>query len=391
MHAVDRSPIGYRDPWTLPLAERIDRIRSRPHRIAWLMEAPDWGTFRYRAWNMAELLAARHPEVGTAWFYADEIEQLAALAPLLRTLVIVRSRYTWAIDDLVSRVHRHGGEVVFDIDDLILDPAVIPVFLRTTGYDRDDEAAWTHWFGYAARLQATFRLADRAIASTAPLAAEMARIHPVRVDHLPNHLDPPQLAISERVWREKEAAGFAGDGAIHLGYFSGTRSHDRDLALATDALARLFDEMDDLRLVLVGDVEPTGPLLRHADRIMRVPRTDFVHLQAWMGAVELNLVPLQHDRFTVCKSPLKVFEAGAVGTPSIASPGSTAAAEVARSGAGWIAHGEDWEPVLRAAVAVARDREGTYAAIARRAREATLAAWSPDAIGPLADRIYLGG
>ena len=44
------------------------------------------------------------------------------------------------------RSGRHGGEVLFDIDDLMIEPSVIPDFLRTIGIDRDDEHAWTHWF-----------------------------------------------------------------------------------------------------------------------------------------------------------------------------------------------------------------------------------------------------
>jgi len=98
-----------------------------------------------------------------------------------------------------------------------------------------------------------------------------------------------------------------------------------------------------------------------------------VNLQRLIGSVEFNLMPLQTNIFTDCKSELKYFEAAAVGTQSIASPTCTYRQVIRHGDNGYLAQAHQWFEVIRQAVAGI----GQYRAMAERSRADALAkfAW----------------
>jgi glycosyltransferase involved in cell wall biosynthesis len=102
--------------------------------------------------------------------------------------------------------------------------------------------------------------------------------------------------------------------------------------------------------MLAGYIEPEHALSPFASRIQQVPFTDYVNLQRWIGSVDFNLVPLQNNIFTNCKSELKYFEAAAVGTPSIASPTYTYANAIDDGVNGRLAKAHEWTEVIMAAI-----------------------------------------
>jgi hypothetical protein len=69
-----------------------------------------------------------------------------------------------------------------------------------------------------------------------------------------------------------------------------------------------------------------------------------------IGEVEINLVPLQDNEFTNCKSELKYFEAAVAGTVTVASPAYTLARSVSHGETGFIAAAHEWDVVLREAI-----------------------------------------
>ena len=121
--------------------------------------------------------------------------------------------------------------------------------------------------------------------------------------------------------------------------------------------------------MLVGYIEPGPALAGFTDRIVRAPFQDFINLQRLIGSVEFNLMPLQANVFTDCKSELKYFEAAAVGTLSIASPSANYRRAVQHGSLGYIARAHEWERVLMQAM---QDGE-RYTEIACRARDDALA------------------
>ena len=93
------------------------------------------------------------------------------------------------------------------------------------------------------------------------------------------------------------------------------------------------------------------------------PFQDWVNLQRLIATVEFNLMPLQHNLFTNCKSELKYFEAAAVGTLSIASPSANYVAAIRDGDNGYLSRAHDWAQAMQAAI----QQVDSYADMARRA------------------------
>jgi glycosyltransferase involved in cell wall biosynthesis len=356
--------------WDLPFDERMALLRRGRPRAAYFYTHPDTSTFRYRVYNVAQSLGASARERGSAsasWFHASDFDAMPRVLDACDVLVFGRnSLYTDRVARIADLARTRGRRILFDVDDLVFDPAYVPLLMDTLGADMLQEANWNYWYSYVGRIGAAFALCDGAIVTNLHLArhAEAWSGKPARI--IPNYLNREQQAISDRVWAAKEGNGWARDGRLHLGYFSGSPSHDRDFAIVAPTLARLMHKFPDLRLRVVGFLNLGPDLARLGDRVEQVPLQDFVDLQREVGAVEVNLVPLQQNTFTHCKSELKWFEAAVVGALTFASPIFSYGQVVHPGSNGWLAQPHEWEGLLRTVIG---EVDAWRAAVAPAARE----------------------
>lgn len=368
MFLLNIPPVSYADPWLFPLAERIKRTRQKQHRVAYLYEQPDNSTFRYRVYNMIQALDLT-PDVSATYFSKKELGALDQALDCLDTLVVVRYRYDHELNYIVSRARHRGVRVLFDIDDMVFDVDYAHLILMTLDQDANlprPDGPWDNWFAYCGRQGASLKLCDGAITTNEYLAEQLHRFSGKPVSLIPNLMNREQLEISRRIYEQKQARGFARTPWLHVGYFSGTPTHNRDLDIAAGALARLLDARSDVVLRVVGFMDIKGQLADYRRRIEICPFQDFVNLQRFIGDVEVNLMPLQDNTFTNSKSELKYFEAGIVGTVSIASPVFTYAKAITDGDNGYLANNQDWDQKLAQAVALVED-PASYRAMAERA------------------------
>ncbi len=348
-------------------------LTSASPRAAYFYERPDTSTFRYRVFNVTRSLNETG-RASAAWFEASEMDGMDRVLDLCDVLVLCRTRYTERVARLVEHAHARGRRVLFDCDDLVFDLRHAHLLMDTLGLDMQPEAVWDQWFAYVGRMAAAFQLCDGAIVTNPTIAAYAAKAfgdgRPVAV--APNYLEPVQQAMSERIWDAKDATGWARDGRVHLGYFSGSPTHNRDFALVAGPIARLMDEDPRLHLNVVGFLQLPTNLDRHAARVTAAPLTDYLNLQRLIGAVEVNMAPLQDNPITNCKSALKWFEAAVVGALTVATPTQPYRASIRHGETGWLAPSHAWESTLRSVLA-GIDADG-HEAIRGQARAAALAA-----------------
>jgi len=369
--AARREPFPYADPWQAPLDERLAALAARRRRIAYFYERPDTSTFRYRAFNMVEALRAEPSlDVSASWFHWGDLDKMDRFVDRADVLVVCRTRYDAAVARMLARARARGVPLLFDVDDLVFDTRHVHLLLDTLDQDTGSSGVWDDWFASVGRLGATLRLCDGAITTNAFLARQIEAAAPgLRARVVPNFLNREQQALSRTLFEAKRASEYERDGRLHIGYFSGSPTHNRDFAVAEAALARLLDRDPRLVLRLVGFLEPRGALLRHLDRVERHPLQDFLNLQRLIAEVEVSVAPLQDNVFTNSKSELKHFEAAACGTLSVATPTYTFRNAIRDGETGFLARAHEWEEKLAAALAVVDDRERYGAMVERSFRE----------------------
>jgi glycosyltransferase involved in cell wall biosynthesis len=365
MFLVDDSAIPYSDPWTQPFSTRLARLNRGRHRVAYFYEQPDNSTFRYRVYNMIQALRAAESDISASYFFMSDLAYEDHIIDNCDTLVICRSRYSDSINKFIAKARGRKRTVFFDVDDLVFDTRYTHLIVNTLDQDLAHPNIWDFWFAYFGRLGATLRLCDRAIVTNEFLAARVREFHDVPVSILANFLNLEQVTISDEVYGQKLKTSFARDERIHLGYFSGTPTHNRDFELITEMIARLLAEDSRLRLRVAGYFQPPPTLAPFYDRFEVVPFRDFVSLQKLIGSTEINLIPLQDNVFTNSKSELKYFEAAAVGTISIASPTFVFAGVIEDGVNGYLAKTFEWQDRIYKII----DHMDDYKAMAAVARK----------------------
>ena len=91
-------------------------------RAAYFYEVPDTSTFRYRAYNVCQSLAAESRGGPSAsWFHCGDLDWIERVIDQCDVLILCLVHYTDLINRMVSRAHARGRRVLFDVDDLRFD------------------------------------------------------------------------------------------------------------------------------------------------------------------------------------------------------------------------------------------------------------------------------
>lgn len=351
--------IPYDPPWKHEsLSFRLKALDSDLPRIVWLYSKPDTSTFRYRVYNMVDSMRCEFPQrASVTWFCMEEIATVISRIDDIDVIVLVRLGYEVELARLIAVAKARNIPVVFDCDDLVFDIGYIHEILHTLDQDTKIKGMIDNWFSYVGRIEAVARLCDGGIATNSFLAERMKKIINAPIHIIPNYLNRIQQKISDSLFEKKLVRKFVGHHPIGIGYFSGSPTHNNDLAIAAPALARLLKRDPNIRLRIVGFMDSLAALSEYSDRIDFLPLTDWMNLQGLIAEMEINIAPLQDNIFTNCKSELKYFEAAIVGTWTVATPTFTFLQAITNSEKGRLAKAEEWDEALNEAVDLARSVE----------------------------------
>lgn len=372
MHHLDLPPVEYEHPWRRSFAERLAALRGGSPRIAYYYSAPDTSTFRYRVFNMVEAVERSGTDASASWFVGEDGDAALMAIGQADVVILCRAMYTPHVGAVIARAKSLNKPIVFDTDDLVFDPRFAHLIMETLDAGAGEESL-NKWFGWISRLGETLRHCDVAITTNPYLGARIGDVRDIPVAIVPNFMNAGQLALSDRIYAAKQASP-SRDAYPGIGYFSGTPTHNRDFGIIEPMLADLLDADSDLRLRIVGFLEPGERLARHADRIEMLPLQDFMNLQRLIGEVDINLVPLQTNEFTNCKSELKYFEAASVGTATVATPTYTYRRAIRHGETGYLARAHEWKQTVRAML----DDLSRVDEVALNARASVLSIYTPE-------------
>ncbi len=213
---------------------------------------------------------------------------------------------------IVDRLTQLNRVLIADYDDLIFGAADLA--LESSAVKNATLTPEGAIVAFDNNLKA-LRWFSRVSASTTPLAAQARQHHPTaQVTVVPNVLPPS-------IWETHRALGTATRqrSPRALGYFAGTKSHDRDFPVVAEALYRVLRDNPEDHLTVVGPVMLPPPLTSLPTVTCR-PAVDFSSLFDLMAQCATVIAPLEWTTFNQCKSRVKFLEAAVAGCHLIATP-----------------------------------------------------------------------
>jgi glycosyltransferase involved in cell wall biosynthesis/SAM-dependent methyltransferase len=290
--------------------------------------------------------------------------------------VVILWRTMWSADvkQVVRRAWQAGARVVFDVDDLMVDPDMATLDtidgIRTQGLT--EEAVRDMY----ALVRRTAEAADACICTTTELAAPLRRIG--KVTHVvPNGFDDDTFVRSRLAVRVR-AAG-VDDALCRIGYAAGSRTHQRDFAVLAEPLAEVMGAHPHTRLVLFRGAFDLDEFPMFDDLRDQVEWRDIVPLAVLpteLARLDVNLAPLEvGNPFCEAKSDLKFFEAALVDVPTVASPTGPFRRSIVDGVTGFLADGpEEWRSALEKLVVDPDFRRS----VGRAARDAVVFTHGPE-------------
>lgn len=247
---------------------------------------------RYRCTHLAEALRAAGHTADVTWIGAPTIRIDHDIVVLHR---ICANREGVALADAVRYA---GATLVYGADDLVFSTFASRV---------PDEIA-----SHANLHNEMLCRADNALVSTQFLAEAACGITP-NVDVIGNFPSEEQL-VAPLPTRSPDAP-------FTVGYFSGSKTHDADLASIEAPLAAFLSEnRERVRLRVVGPVTIPKAIENSGATIERLASVPWQDLPALIAGCHVNLAPLAPSPLNDGKSAIKWQEAAIARVPTIASP-----------------------------------------------------------------------
>ena len=260
---------------------------------------------RYRVEHLREQLIFR----GIASDCVTMKEALKINLEQYESIVIYRGSCAKKIKKLVGKAHGFSKKVFYDTDDFIFDYDSIA---ELGILDKEYKDAR----GYCDNIKNVMKQCDAYITSTNILAKQIGRCMCSQEVYINRNVASAEMAVisvAEKVHVVKD------EDRVILGYFSGTKTHDKDFELIKDVLLELLEKYENVWLRVGGQITLAKEFSAYFDRIERFEFVSWKKLPNLIASVDVNLMPLESSVFHECKSENKWQEAALVGVPTIAS------------------------------------------------------------------------
>ncbi len=330
---INRGYLFYKDRGFFPflslsafyLSGGLNALRFLRYRgdVLYVMGQPG-SSAKYRCYNMCDELKS-HGLTARVVFQGTPF--LSMLTKRFSFFIFQRVRYDDHIAAVIGSIKDQGKVILFETDDLVYNGRYLrhlDYYNHMTGEER---VCYENGIG---REIVEDPYVENCIVSTQFLANCISNDYPEkRVFVLRNRLSPDQLKRAEKVLDQRVPAGrVLGNGGtirpenvkVRIGYFSGSRSHDKDFASITDLLVEVLKKYKNVELVLVGYLKANDRFKGFSDRVTRHPLVSAEKLSELIAGCDINVAPLEKENpFCNAKSELKYFEAGILRVPTVAS------------------------------------------------------------------------
>ena len=298
--------------------------------------------YRYRVLHQKEQLRAAGYSI-SEMFYGDCKAEAALKANIL---VFYRCPYTEQIGEMIRQARTMNKQVLFDIDDLVVDTVYTDTIPEVQGFSKEDRKLYDDG---VRRYGMTLRMCGAATVPTPRLQTELQKFVP-KVYINRNCASEKMVKLSEAAWQKIRPERESETEEIILGYFSGSTTHNVDLEMIQPAILRVMDEWKNVRLLLMGNLNLPKEMEPYTERIIQKPFGDWEMLPEIISGVDINLAPIKTSIFNEAKSENKWVEAALVKVPTVASRTGAFAEMIENGKTGWLAADDEWYDVLTEAI-----------------------------------------
>lgn len=255
---------------------------------------------------------------------------LPKYADKFKIFIFHRAIYSQKVAKLIEAVKKQEKEIIFETDDLIFDPE----YLHWMEYYRNASQVEKKVLekGIGREILTDFYV--KACTTTTSYLAGILKTYSKKVFIVPNKLSNKDLETADKIMKHKtynmKQNGneeknkcfmlHASCCVVKIGYFSGTKSHDKDFATITEPLLKIMEKYPNVELFLAGPLEISDEFVKFKNRIKRLPYVSRQKHFKNIAGIDINLAPLEiGNPFCEAKSELKFFEAGILGVPTVAA------------------------------------------------------------------------
>lgn len=309
-------------PWNVSAEERIrllkKDIESGKKIVVHIYDIADASTFRYTCYNVAQYME-NNGTYGVHYFFQTEYRIVSRYIDHISLLVFCRTKWRISYSDLIKEAKSKSIPIVMQIDDLVCSMDYLEYILKMNLDKKGSDFIYDSWFSNVSRLERIAREVDSFIVTNDYLGESLKKTFNKEYVVIRNSLNREQISISQKLL-EIQSEGVR-DKFI-IGYFSGSPTHKKDLEVIIDDIKRLLDNYSDIVFLMVGYMELPYSFKKYikSGRVIVKKLVNFLELQYLISLADVNMVPLEDNIFTNCKSELKFFEAAIVGTITVATP-----------------------------------------------------------------------
>ena len=286
-------------------------ITPRKFKVLFLISPWAGVTNRYRAYNMKEYLGLAGIESEVVGI--EDVDTKISRAFGFDVIVIHRIPMNELLKTFIKKCKELCIPVIFDLDDYIFDTSLvhrIDEIKRMSSNDRNK------WVQHVKGCRETLDASDYFIGPTGYLVKKVEDFSK-KAFVIRNGLNRTQIIESDKAFMKVKRD----DSVIKIGYFSGTKTHQKDFEVVSSALLKIMSEYENVHLCIGGFLELNYSFNELSQRIERIPYVDWKKLPFNIARVDINIAPLEPDNpFCEAKSELKFFEAALLRIPTVASP-----------------------------------------------------------------------
>jgi O-antigen biosynthesis protein len=288
---------------------------------------------RYRTHNQAEELRLHDFKCSVT---IQDNPFLPKYGDKFKIFIFHRPIYTQKVAKLFEGAKSLGKEIIFETDDLVFDPK----YIQETDHYKKMNTLERKQYEKGAGEEILKDLYVKTCVTTTTYLAKILEGYGKRVFVSKNKLLLKDLEIVENIMTKIQPPRIKLS-EVRIGYFAGTKGHDKNFATVEDALVRILEKYPNAKLVLAGPLNISEKFDKLQSQLEKLPFVPWKgHLEN-ISNVDINIIPLEDNPFCESKSELKFFEAGILGVPSVAVKNSTYLREVEDGVDGFLAGNEN--------------------------------------------------